>query len=180
MDQPKEDLMRLLAKFLKVLNSNAEPLEISLGICLALIAGLTPFLSLHNLVILLAVLVLKVNLSAFLLGLGLFSGIAYALDPLFHPLGLAVLTAPSLENLWTSLYNSTLWRLEHFNNSIVMGSLLVSLVLFVPFLLLGNTLIRRYRVHVLAWVMKSRIMQMFTASSFYRLYQSVSGWGENA
>ncbi|MCX5819270.1 MAG: TIGR03546 family protein [Deltaproteobacteria bacterium] len=88
--------MRLLAKFLKVLNSNAELLEISLGLCLAMIAGLTPFMSLHNLVVLFAVLVLKVNLSAFLLGLGLFSGIAYALDPLFHRIGLAVLTAPSL------------------------------------------------------------------------------------
>jgi uncharacterized protein (TIGR03546 family) len=171
--------MRLLAKFLKVLNSNAEPLEISLGLCLAMIAGLTPLTSLHNLVVLLAVLVLKINLSAFLLGLGLFSGIAYALDPLFHRVGLAVLTAPSLGNLWTSLYNSTLWRLEHFNNSIVMGSLLISLALFVPFVMLGNMLVRRYRTHVLAWVMKSRFMQMMTASSFYRLYQSVTGWGEN-
>jgi uncharacterized protein (TIGR03546 family) len=171
--------MRLLAKFLKVLNSNAEPLEISLGLCLAMIAGLTPLMSLHNLVVLFAVLVLKVNLSAFLLGLGLFSGIAYALDPLFHRIGLAVLTAPSLGNLWTSLYNSTLWRLEHFNNSIVMGSLLTSLALFVPFVLLGNMLIRRYRAHVLGWVMKSRFMQMMAASSFYRLYQSVSGWGGN-
>jgi uncharacterized protein (TIGR03546 family) len=169
--------MRLLAKFLKVLNSNAEPLEISLGFCLAMIAGLTPLMSLHNLVVLFAILILRVNLSAFLLGLGLFSGIAYALDPLFHRIGLAVLTAPSLVNLWTSLYNSTLWRLEHFNNSIVMGSLLTALTLFVPFVLLCNMLVRRYRDHVLEWVMKSRFMQMMSASSFYRLYQSVSGGG---
>jgi uncharacterized protein (TIGR03546 family) len=169
--------MRLLAKFLKVLNSNAEPLEISLGFCLAMIAGLTPLMSLHNLVVLFAILILRVNLSAFLLGLGLFSGIAYALDPLFHRIGLAVLTAPSLVNLWTSLYNSTLWRLEHFNNSIVMGSLLTALALFVPFVLLCNMLVRRYRAHVLQWVMKSRFMQMMSASSFYRLYQSVSGGG---
>lgn len=172
--------MRLLAKFLKVLNSNAEPLEISLGLCLAMIAGFTPFMSLHNLVVLFAVLVLKVNLSAFLLGLGLFSGIAHGLDPLFHRIGLAVLKTPSLENLWTSLYNSTLWRLEHFNNSIVMGSLLTSVALFVPFVLLGNMLIRRYRAHILQWVMKSRFMQMVTASRFYSLYQSVTGWGGNA
>lgn len=169
--------MRLFAKFLKVLNSNAEPLEISLGLSLAMIAGFTPFMSLHNLVVLFAVLVLRVNLSAFLLGLGLFSGISYALDPLFHRIGLAVLKMPSLENLWTSLYNSTLWRLEHFNNSIVMGSLLTSLALFIPFAFLGKVLIRRYRVHILQWVMKSHFMQMVTASRFYSLYQSVTGWG---
>ncbi|MCX5819269.1 MAG: hypothetical protein NT047_05095 [Deltaproteobacteria bacterium] len=56
-----------------------------------------------------------------------------------------------------------------------MGSLLTSLALFVPFVLLGNMLIRRYRAHVLQWVMKSRFMQIMAASSFYRLYQSVSG-----
>ena len=33
-DKPKEGVIRLLAKFLKVLNSNAEPLEISLGLWL--------------------------------------------------------------------------------------------------------------------------------------------------
>ncbi|MDA8126040.1 MAG: TIGR03546 family protein [Deltaproteobacteria bacterium] len=169
--------MRLLAKFLKVLNSNAEPLEISLALCLAMIAGLTPLMSLHNLPVLLAVLILRANLSAFILGLGLFSGIAYALDPLFHRLGLFVLTLPSLGGLWTSLYNNTLWRLEHFNNSIVMGSLLASLALFLPAFLLFNLLIRKYRAHVLQWVRKSRFMQMVTASNFYRLYQSATGWG---
>jgi hypothetical protein len=50
----------------------------------------------------------------------------------------------------------------------------------VPFVLLGNMLIRRYRAHILQWVMKSRFMQMVTASRFYSLYQSVTGWGGNA
>jgi uncharacterized protein (TIGR03546 family) len=173
----KEVIMRLIAKFLKVLNSNTEPWEISLGLCLAMIAGLTPLWSLHNLAVLFLVLILKASLSAFLLGLGLFSGIAYALDPLFHRIGLAVLTAPGLQSPWTSLYNSTLWRLEHFNNSIVMGSLLTSLVLSVPFVLLCSFLIRKYREHILGWVRKTRFMQMLTASRFFDLYRSVSGWG---
>jgi uncharacterized protein (TIGR03546 family) len=169
--------MQLLAKFLKILNSNNEPGEISLAFAFAMIAGFTPFWSLHNLPVLLLLLVLRANLSAFLLGLGLFSGFAYALDPLFHRIGLAILVASPLHDLWTALYNSTLWRLEHFNNSIVMGSLVVSLVLCAPLYFLSNLLIRKYREHVLVWVMKTRFMQMMTASSFYNLYRSVSGWG---
>ena len=47
------------------------------------------------LVLLLLVFVLRVNLSAFLLGLVIFTGFAYLLDPLFHSLGLAILTAPN-------------------------------------------------------------------------------------
>jgi len=169
-------MIKLLAKLLRVLNSETEPGQISLGFSFALIAGLTPLLSVHNVFVLLLVFMLRVNLSAFLVGLALFTGIAYLLDPLFHQLGLAVLTASSLESLWTSLYQSVWWRLEYFNNSIVMGSLVFSVVLFVPVLLLSNLLIRRYRQHVLAWVQKTKIMQMFKASKLYQAYETLSGW----
>jgi uncharacterized protein (TIGR03546 family) len=169
-------MLKTFAKFLKILNSDAAPGQISLGFAFAMIAGLTPLMSLHNLVVLFLVLVLRVNLSSFLLGLALFSGLAFALDPLFHRIGLAVLTAPALEGLWTTLYNSTLWRLERFNNSIVMGSLVVSLALFAPLVLIGNRLVQKYRDHVLQWVMKTRLMQTFQASKLYDYYQTVSGW----
>ena len=169
-------MIKLLAKLLRVLNSETDPGQISLGLCFAMIVGLTPFMSLHNLFVVLLVFVLRVNLSAFLLGLALFTGIAYLLDPLFHRLGLAVLTAPSLADLWTSLYQSVWWRLEHFNNSIVMGSLVFSVAMFVPVLLLSNLLIRRYRQHVMVWVQKTRIMQMFKASKLYRTYETLSSW----
>jgi uncharacterized protein (TIGR03546 family) len=172
-------MLKLIAKLLKVLNSDAAPGQISAAFGFAMIAGFTPFWSLHNLVVLLLVLVLRVNLSAFLLGLAFFSGLAFALDPLFHRIGLIVLTADSVNGLWTALYNGTLWRLDRFNNTIVMGSLLTSLALFVPLLLVSNLLIRKYRSHVLAWVQKSRILQAITASKFYGYYKTVSGWGSD-
>lgn len=171
-------MLQTVAKFLKILNSDAEPGQISLGFAFALIAGFTPLMSVHNLFVLLLVLFLRVNLSSFLLGLALFSALAFALDPLFHQIGLAVLTLPALHSLWTELYNSTLWRLERFNNSVVMGSLVVSLALFVPMVAVGNVLVRKYREHVLQWVMKTRLMQAFQASKLFGYYQSVSGWGE--
>jgi len=169
-------MIQTVAKILRVLNSEAEPGQISLALCFAMVAGFTPFFSLHNLVIIVFVLVLRVNLSTFLLGLAAFSGIAYLLDPLFHRLGLAFLLADSLQGLWTALYNSTFWKLTRFNNSILMGSFIFSLLLFVPLFLLANFAIRQYRAQLLGWVRKTRIMQAFTASKFYSIYQSVSGW----
>jgi uncharacterized protein (TIGR03546 family) len=151
-------MIRAAYKLLQVISSETEPGQISLGFAFALIAGFTPLLSLHNLLVLFLILVLRVNLSAFLLGLAFFSGIAYLLDPLFHRIGLAVLTAGPLDGLWTALYNSTPWRLERFNNSIVMGSLLVSLLLFVPLYLVSNRLILKYREHFLAWVQKTKLV----------------------
>jgi uncharacterized protein (TIGR03546 family) len=170
-------MLKMIAKLLKVLNSDADPSQISLAIGFALISGLLTFFSPLNLLVLLIVFLLRVNLSAYFLGTAFFAGIAYLLDPLLHRIGFALLTAETLEGLWTALYQSTLWRIQRFNNSVVMGSLAFGVLCFVPLVLLSNALIRRYREHVLAWVRKTRLMQAFTASKFYDLYSKVSGWG---
>lgn len=153
-------MIRTVYKLVRIISSETEPGQISLGFAFAMIAGLTPLVSLHNLLVLFLILVLRVNLSAFLFGLAFFSGVAYLLDPLFHRIGLAVLTAGSLEGFWTALYNSTLWRLERFNNSIVMGSLIVSVLLFVPLYFISNQLILKYREHFLAWVQKTKLIHV--------------------
>jgi uncharacterized protein (TIGR03546 family) len=165
-----------VARLLKVLNSETDPGQISLALCLSMIAGFTPVLAPHNLFVLLLVLVLRVNLSAFGLGWVFFSAVAYVLDPLFHRIGLAILTAPALTGMWTGFYNAAWFRLDRLNNTIVMGSLTFSLVLFIPGYIVFNLLIRRYREHILAWVRKSRLMQAFKATPLFEAYQSISGW----
>lgn len=167
-------MLKLLAKLLKVLNSEAEPGQISIAICLGMIAGLTPLMSVHNLLVLLLALLIRVNLSAFILGTVFFSGLAYAMDPAFHTIGLRVLKAQALEGLFTAMYNNPLLRITRFNNTIVLGSLLASLAAFVPMAFLLNFLIRKYREHLLAWVRKTRIAQIITGSKLYSIYQNVS------
>jgi len=167
-------MFRTLAKLLQVLNSETAPGQISLGLSLGMVMGFTPAFTLHNLLVLLLVLVLRVNVSAFLLGLALFSALAYALDPWFHQLGLTLLHADALQELWTNFYNTAIGRLEHFNNTVVLGSFVVAVALFVPLLWLANVLITHYRTHVPAWFKQNRLVIMFKASHFYTVYQSVS------
>jgi uncharacterized protein (TIGR03546 family) len=168
-------MIRMVAKLLHVLNSETDPGQISLALCLSIIMGFTPLASPHNILVLFLVLTLKANLSAFILGLTFFSGLAFALDPLFHRIGALLLTAGTFEGLWTVLYNITLWRLENFNNSIVMGSLFISLVLFMPFYFGGNWFIVKYRQNILAWFQKTRLVKVIKASKLYTAYQSISG-----
>ena len=170
-------MIKMIAKLLKVMNSETDPGQISLAFCLAMVAGLTPLYSFHNIFILLLVLLLRVNISAFILGLGFFTGIAYLLDPIFHRIGLAILTSDALNGLWTSFYNITLLRLAKFNNTIVMGSLACSVLAFFPLYMLLNQFVRRYREHILTWARKTRLMQLLKTSKLYGAYQAVSGWG---
>ena len=167
-------MLKMIAKLLAVLNSETDPAQISLAFCFAVVTGFTPLLSLHNLFVLFMVLILRVNLSAFILGTAFLSGLAYLLDSIFHEIGLVVLKAGFLKGVWTALYNNTIFRMENFNNSIVMGSLVVSLLLFLPVFFLSNILIRRYRSNLLSWVEKTKIMQVFKAGKLYSLYKAVA------
>ncbi len=170
-------MINIIAKLLRVLNSETEPGQISLVFCFSMILGFTPLMSPHNLIVLLLILLLRVNLSACILGWLFFSGVAYLLDPLFHRFGVLLLTADALEGLWTYLYNIPLFRFAKFNNSVVMGSLVFCLILFIPVYIASNQFIKKYRGHVLAWAQKTRLVQAFKANRIYRAYQAVSGWG---
>ncbi len=167
-------MLKMIANLLKILNSKADPFQISVALGLSMITGFLPLFTPLNLVILLLVLVLRVNISSYLLGSALFAGIAWFLDPVFHHIGLLVLTSGALEGLWTAFYNTVIGRLQRFSNSVVMGSLVFSIIFFVPLVLIMNAAIRRYREHLLVWVKKTRIMQVITASKLYSLYEKLS------
>lgn len=169
-------MITLLARLFKVLNSEASPGQISAALCLAMFFAFMPFLTLQHFLILLLALVLRVNLSGFILGWLVFSILSFLLDPLFHKLGLVLLSAGSLEAVWSLLYDSGFWRLTRFNNSIVMGGFATALVLALPLYFLANALIRRYREHFMAWLEKTRIAQIVKGSRIYSAYKTVSGW----
>ncbi len=170
-------MIQSVFKVLKVLNSETHPAQISLGLCFAVIVAFTPKFSLHNIVIYFLILFFRINLSAFLLGGLLFTGLGALLDPLFHRIGLALLTAPGLERLWTAFYNATMWRVENFNNTVVLGSLVSGIVLFAPLYILFNKAVLYYRKNVYAHVQKLKIVKVIKGNDLYRRYQSLKDWG---
>ncbi|MEK7747838.1 MAG: TIGR03546 family protein [Nitrospirota bacterium] len=169
-------MFRLLIRFIQVLNSEANPNQISIAFALSMIVGFTPTFSLHNLIPLFLVLLFRINLAAFILGFLTFTAASFLLDPLFHEVGMQVLTYSPFTPFFTQLYNIPLWRLEQFNNSIVMGSFILSLALFLPVHFLSKYLIVRYREDVLAWIKKTRLMQMIQANKLYHLYSTYNEW----
>lgn len=166
-------MFNILAKFLKALNSETDPGQISFAIVLGMIMGFTPLWSFHNIIVLFLVLVIRTNLSGFLGSFALFSGLAYLIDGAFIQLGESLLSNPALIETWTILYNIDFWRLSHFNNTLTLGSLVVALILAIPFYFTGLFIITQYREHILQWVMKTRLAQIVRASKFYKLFAAV-------
>ena len=137
-------LSRIL-KVIKALNSNEAPWQISLGLIFGAILGLTPLYSLHNLVVLFLALLINLNISMMVVSCVGFSVIAYALDPLFHQVGLALLTSPELKAFWIQFFSCPVFLLSNLNNTLVMGSLVISLAAAVPLFFLFNILVVKYR-----------------------------------
>lgn len=165
-------MLTMLAKLLKALNSESAPWQIALALALSMIIGFTPLWSLHNLVILLLAMIIRVNLSAFFLGILVFTGLAMALvDTWAIELGEAVLTRPDLQALWTELYAQDVWRMLAFNHTLTLGGLCIAVIAFIPVFLFSLIFVRVYRERVLNWVNKLKITQVLKASTFYSLYQ---------
>jgi len=162
-----------IIKFLRVLGSEAAPIQISMAIALAMIVGFTPLLSLHNALVIFVLLTFRINLAAFLLAWALFSALAYLLDPSFHQIGLSLLQNESLQATWTTMYNSVFWRVANFNNTIVMGSLAVSLLAFIPLVVILNIFIKQYRSHILVFIKDSRIVRILQNSKLVTRFSSV-------
>jgi len=152
--------MSLLSKLFKALNANQYPGQIALSFVLGMILGLTPLLFPHNLLTLALVFLLRVNLSAVIVSTLFFSGLAYLLDPVFNQVGLWVLHIESLQPMFTEMYNNAFWRILHFNNSIVMGSVLTAYLLSLPAFFLFLVLVKTYRARFLTWVNKFKIIRV--------------------
>ena len=138
-----------IRKLFKALNSSAKSWQLSGAIVLAMFAGFLPTAgSLILLSILFVALILNINFGVFLLFSALFGAIGYLFDPLFESLGYFILTHETLNDLFTSLYNSALFGWSSFNYTLVTGSLVVSTLLALPLLFILNKVITLYRVQI--------------------------------
>jgi uncharacterized protein (TIGR03546 family) len=168
-------MLTILAKLLKLLNSDQNPSHLALAVCFGLAIGLMPGFSAFLVIWVILLCVFKANLTLFFLVWGIFEGVAYVFDPMLHQLGYQLLTSEGLNALWADMIQSSFWKLTAFNNSLVMGALIVSLVLFVPVYLLVLWLVKSYRDKIQTFIEKWKITQMLKGSKFYRVYQSLAG-----
>ena len=165
-------LLKLLQSLFKALHSEGTPGQVAAGIALGSILGLTPLFNLHNLAIAGLILLFNVSVPGALLGWAMFVPLGFALDPLFESLGRQLLLeTPALVPLWTTLANVPVIPLTNFNNTVVLGSLVFSLLAFVPIWLGGRWAVRRYRETIGERVQQSAWYRALTASRLYGVYR---------
>jgi uncharacterized protein (TIGR03546 family) len=163
-------LLKLLQSLVKTLHSDGSPHQIGLGLALGACLGLTPIANVHNAAVLLLLCILNVSFGAGMLGWALFIPLGFALDPVFDRIGHALLVAPALRETWTTWDNMPFMPLTNFSNTIVLGSIIAWLVLFVPIWLLATRGVIAYRATLGERVRRTRAYQAITATKAYNVY----------
>lgn len=164
-------LLKNIFKLLRVLHSETGIHQLSAGFAAGFVLGMTPVLSIQSLLIFLFILFFRIQFGAAIVGAFVFSFVAFALDPLFHRVGLSMLENESLIPLWSNLYNMPLVPFTRFNNSIVLGAGVVAFAL-TPFVYISSYfLIKKYRRTVVTRFKGSAFFKALKASKFYQMYQ---------
>ena len=165
-------LLKFLQSLAKTLHSEGTPTQIGLGVALGAALGLTPIANAHNLVVLLLLAVLNVSFGAGMIAWGIFVPVGFMLDPVFDRVGHWLLVdASSLRPLWTTWDNTPVLALTSFNNTVVLGSVVVWLALFVPLWLASRFAVVRYRATLGERVRNSHFFRVLSASQLYNVYR---------
>lgn len=171
-------ILKIIRDFIKILREGQTPAQVAGGFALGSILGLSPMLTLQGLVVWFIVLLLNVNLSAALLALTLFSLGAYLLDPIFHWLGYQLLVnIDGLRAVWTTLYNAPIAPLTRFNNTVVLGSFVSALILFVPVYVGMKRFVVAYRSTVGSRIERWKVYQVIKRSTLVQWYEKLRDFG---
>lgn len=165
-------LLKLLRSLVKTLHSDGSPGQIALGIALGAALGLTPIANVHNAIVLLLLAVLNVSFAAGMLAWGAFIPIGFMLDPLFDRIGTRLLVeSPSLRPLWTSWDNIPGIALTNFNNTVVLGSVVFWLIVFVPLYVATRIGVVKYRATLGERIRNSRYYRLLETSRLHSVYR---------
>ncbi|HEU4995454.1 MAG TPA: TIGR03546 family protein [Gemmatimonadaceae bacterium] len=164
-------LLKLIRSLLKTLHSDGSPGQLAAGVALGAALGLTPIANAHNLGVLLLLAVLNVSFAAGMFAWAVFVPIGFLLDPVFDRLGHFLLVdMTSLRPFWTTWDNVPGLALTNFNNTVVLGSVVAWLLLFVPIYFLARFGVLRYRATIGERVRQSRAYKALQASQLYNVY----------
>lgn len=163
-------ILKQFFSFIKLLNSDTGNISLALGMTCGFILGMTPVLSLHSLIIFLVLFFFRIQIGAALVSAFFFKFFAYLLDPVFHSIGSMVLEIESFASIYTQLYNMPLIPYTRFNNSIVMGSAVVTFTLSPIVFVLSQYLIIKYREKVVSRFKDTKTWKYIQATKFYQLY----------
>lgn len=163
-------LLKQIFGLIKMLNSETGHNQLAAGVAAGFVLGMSPMLSLQTLLIFLIIFFFRVQMGAAFLAAFFFAFLHWCLDPVFSAIGSAVLTNESLLGLFTTLYNMPLVPFTKFNDSIVMGAGIVTVIASPFVFLISRMMIMKYREQVVERFKQTKLWKSLKATALFNWY----------
>ena len=154
-------MLKFFVKFFNSLNNNSNPGEIAHAVSIACILGFMPKNNAFWYVLFVFFLFIRINKGALMLFTALFTLISPLIDNIVEPLGYYILTLPKMQGFYSTLINIPFVAFTKFNTTIVMGSLLASLICYIPIYVIARLIIFLWRNKIVPLLRKTKIAAFF-------------------
>ncbi len=146
--------------------------QIALGVALGMMIGLIPKDSLLPYGVALLALLTNANLLSLIVSTLIFSQLSPLLDPITHPLGAWILTFDPLESIWISLYQTPIVPWTRIENTVVMGTLMLGILLAIPVYSLSYRLYEKFGASISNLVLNNRFARWIVSEQSPNLQKS--------
>lgn len=154
-------MLKPIAKTLVALNSNVRKEQLASGFAWGLLLALVPAANLFWVVLFIISFIPKNNYATQLFAMAVFKLLLPLASSLIDQFGWFILTYPALQDVFTEMYNLPFMLLTRFNNTLVMGGLVLGLLLWLPGFLLMQMLIPLYRNKLAPKIKNSKLYKGF-------------------
>ncbi|MFI3257774.1 MAG: TIGR03546 family protein [Spirochaetales bacterium] len=154
-------MITYIVRLLKTLNGNGHPGEIAHATSCGLLLGFLPKDNLLWYVIFLLFLFLRINKGAFFLFILLGSFLTMFFDPLFDSIGYTVLKIPDIAPFMASFLNIPFMAFTKLNNSVVVGSLLCALAVYIPLYFFSRGFVYIWRKTLSPMLSNNKLVKWF-------------------
>lgn len=154
-------MIKKIVSLFKILNSNSKPGEIANAVCLGILLGFVPKNNVLWYILFIFFSFVRINKTAYFFVTLAMSFLAPALDGFFDNFGYAILTNEKFTPLFATLIDIPFVGFTKFNNTIVCGSVVFSLLIYIPLFIGLVFFIKLWRTKITALWNNSKIGQFF-------------------
>lgn len=155
---------RIGEAFLSSFRGVDSPRQLAMGVAFGVMLGLIPVDSLFFFALAVVVVLSSANLLCLIIATLGVHLVSPSLDPVTHVMGQWVLVRPELQSTWIWLAKQPLASWTNFNNTVVMGSLLLGLVLLLPTYLVFGAFFGRFRDGLVRAITRSHFFNWLIGS----------------